>query len=44
MIILSVKPVGILFKSTVFITAVGFVILFQVLSTELGNRIMSSPH
>jgi putative ABC transport system permease protein len=37
---IEVKPVGILFKSAVFIAfAVGFVILFQVLSTELGNRI-----
>ena len=37
---IEVKPVGILFKSAVFIAfAVGFVILFQALSTELGNRI-----
>ena len=37
---IEVKPVGIMFKSAVFIAfAVGLVILFQVLSTELGNRI-----
>lgn len=37
---IEVKPIGIMFKSAVFIAfAVGLVILFQVLSTELGNRI-----
>jgi putative ABC transport system permease protein len=37
---IDVKPIGIMFKSAVFIAfAVGLVILFQVLSTELGNRL-----
>lgn len=36
----SVKPVGIMFQAGVFVAyAVGLVILFQVLSTELGNRL-----
>ncbi|MDA8637751.1 ABC transporter permease [Rhodospirillales bacterium] len=37
---IEVKPIGIMFKSAVFIAfAVGLVILFQVLSTELSNRL-----
>ena len=36
---ISVKPIGIMFRSAVFVAfAVGLVILFQVLSTELRNR------
>ncbi|WP_028880461.1 ABC transporter permease [Terasakiella pusilla] len=37
---IEVKPIGIMFRSAVFIAfAVGLVILFQVLSTELSNRL-----
>ena len=36
----TVKPIGIMFQSAVFVAfAVGLVILFQVLSTELSNRL-----